>query len=88
MHDPEDDVQIVWVSGKVNKVPPWALVVGHNLEEQPIMLAIGYVDDEPQRLGHYVNGSSCAEYVKLVEQKQEPRCSSSWKIATVKPCKR
>ena len=86
MRDTDDEVELIWVSGDVNIVPPWALVVGHTLEKQPIMLAMGYVDGAPQKLGLYANGSSCAEY-RRKKDGLETWCVPTWKIATLKPCK-
>ena len=86
IRDADDEVDLVWVDGEVGIVPPWALVVGHTLNGQPIMTAIGYDDDTPVRLGLYTNGSSCAEYHKE-KAGNTIWCSNSWKVATMKPCK-
>ena len=84
MRDTSDEVGLKWVLGKVNQVPPWALEVGHTLDNQPIMMALGYTKDEPPKLGHYTNGTSCAEYLFGSDH---VRCGQMWKIATLEPSK-
>ena len=84
VHDTNDEVELEWAEGKVNEVTPWALVVGHSLNNQPVMMALGYTDGELPRLGHYTNGTACAEYLFGSEH---IRCGQTWKIATLKPGK-
>ena len=81
MHDTNDEIELEWVEGKVNEVPPWALVVGHTLNNQPVMMALGYTEGELPRLGHYTNGTTCAEYLFGTEH---IRCGQTWTIATLK----
>ena len=84
IRDPEDEVQLTSVSSEANKIPPWALVVGHTFDDQPIMLAIADIYDEPNKMGQYTNGSS---YAEIIMRGQKAICVSSWKIVVMKPCK-